>query len=190
MLDGKLDDAMEVLRAAWVNSGDPVRDAANYEWREKMVNDLLWHEDRTSMACGLEVRVPYLDPKLKAWADALDTATLMPKGIRKGCMKAMLRDLLPRNILDRPKSGFQVNAPRFFRDQLSALAGEYLNRETVIAHGLFNPDFVTTTLRLGTSPRYRWHYFMLYFMLLTHLWLEIFESGGFLDPSLRQGQQV
>lgn len=189
MLDGKLDNAMEVLRAAWVDSGDPVRDAANFEWREKMVNDLLWHEDRTSMAWGLEVRVPYLDPQLKAWADAQDTATLMPKGIKKGCMKAMLRDLLPRAILDRPKSGFQVNAPQFFREQLSALAGKYLNRETVIAHGLFNPDFVTATLRLGTSPRYRWHYFMLYFMLLTHLWLEIHESGGFLDPSLRQVKQ-
>jgi asparagine synthase (glutamine-hydrolysing) len=189
MLESKLDDAMSVLRASWVDSGDPVRDAANYEWREKMVNDLLWHEDRTSMAWGLEVRVPYLDPQLKTWSDAQDTADLMPKGIRKGRMKAILRDLLPQKILARPKSGFQVHAPRFFREQLAALAGEYLSRERVIAHGLFNPDFVAATLRLGTSPRYRWHFFMLYFMLLTHLWLEIFESGGFLDPALRQARE-
>ena len=188
MLDSKLDNAMDVLEGNWIATGDPVRDAANYEWREKMVNDLLWHEDRTSMAFGLEVRVPYLDPSLKAWTDLQSTSILMPGGARKGCMKSILRDLLPQSILNRPKSGFQVNAPVFFREHLAGLAGEYLNREKLISYGLFNPDFVEQVSRYGRSSRYRWHYFMLYFMLLTHLWIDIFERNNTPDLPLRMNR--
>jgi asparagine synthase (glutamine-hydrolysing) len=175
MLDSVLGNAHEFLEGNWVDSGDPVRDAANYEWRQKMVNDLLWQEDRSSMAYGLEVRVPFLDTALKIRMDTAATAELMPGGAKKGYMQTMLREILPPQILHRPKSGFQVNAPVFFRTHLAGLATQYLNRPAVEQYGLFNPDFVDRVLRYGPGKRYRWHFFMLYFMLMTHMWIEIFE---------------
>jgi asparagine synthase (glutamine-hydrolysing) len=174
MLDAPLPDAFATLAALWPRGPDPVIAMARFEWRQKMVNDLLWQEDRASMAYGLEVRVPFLDPHLAAWAAARPRATLMPGGQLKGLFRRELSTLLPAPILRRPKSGFQVDAPTFFHQHLRPLAAVYLTEEAIRAHGLFNPDFVTETLRRPPAKSLRWHYFILYFMLLTHLWLAAF----------------
>ena len=41
----------------------------------------------------------------------MDRKELMPNGKLKGYMKKMLTNVLPQSILERPKSGFQVDAP-------------------------------------------------------------------------------
>lgn len=177
LLDTQLPDAFDVIRAAWPRDPDPLRAVAHYERREKMVNDLLWQEDRLGMACGLEVRVPFVDPVLTAAVDALPRTELMPGGFLKGYLRRMLGGVLPAEILQRPKSGFQVNAVQFFHTRLGALAREYLSEGAVRRHGLFNPAFVRAVLGRRPHPGLRWHYFMLYLMLGAHLWLELFERG-------------
>ena len=177
LLDAPLPDAFDVIRTEWPGDADPLRAVAQYERRHTLVNDLLWQEDRLGMAHGLEVRVPFVDPVLTTAVDALATATLMPGGSLKGYLRGMLSGTLPDEILQRPKSGFQVNAVEFFHARLAMLAREYLSEETVRRHGLFNPRFVATVL--GGRPRsgMRWHYFILYLMIGAHLWLELFERG-------------
>jgi asparagine synthase (glutamine-hydrolysing) len=177
LLDAGLPDAFEVLRCAWPAGPDPVVAAASYEWREKMVNDLLWHEDRCSMAHGLEVRVPFLDLPLARSVAALSRATLMPRGRPKGYMRRLLRPLLPPAVMRRPKSGFQVHAPRFFRDHLGGLADRLLDPARVRELGLFNPAFVRAVRGAGHRSGLRWHYFLLYLMLGAQLWVEMFEQG-------------
>jgi asparagine synthase (glutamine-hydrolysing) len=175
MLDENLPNAFGHLESTWPDNDDPVEAMAQYEWRHKMVNDLLWQEDRCSMAQGLEVRVPFLDPVLVEQIKMISRNKLMQGNKPKAFMRNMLKDVLPAEILSRPKSGFQVNAASFFQDNLSELSGYYLSREKIQDYGLFNPDFVAEVLsyRVGTSTR--WHYFMLYMMMMCHIWLEIFE---------------
>src|SRR5690606_17392630 len=69
MLDVDLPNLFDWLESEWPQNNDPVLSMRNFEWDRKMVNDLLWQEDRCSMAHGLEVRVPFVDPqvKLSAW---------------------------------------------------------------------------------------------------------------------------
>ncbi len=149
-----------------------------------MVNDLLWQEDRCSMAEGLEVRVPFLDVKFAASVRALSRDRLMAGGQRKGFMRETLRRILPDEILNRRKSGFQVDAPRFFETHLAALANEMLSEQRIRDYGLFNPAFVSDVRRRGPRKALRWHYFVLYLMLTTHLWVELFERGSRgLEPS-------
>jgi asparagine synthase (glutamine-hydrolysing) len=81
-------------------------------------------------------------------------------------------------ILNRPKSGFQVDAAAFFESQLSSLADEFLSREYTETVGLFNPDFIARVRGLPQAKATRWHYFMLYLMLGVHLWVEIYERGN------------
>jgi len=176
MLQADLPDAFDVLESHWPDEPDPVRAMTLYEWRHKMVNDLLWQEDRASMAEGLEIRVPFVDAGFAPGILAMSRGDLMPGGTRKAYMRGMVSSMLPRELLVRPKSGFQVDSPSFVCDTLGGLVAEWLSEEKVRHYGLFNADFVRRILDLGPHRRYRWHYFMIYLMLATHIWIEQFDA--------------
>ena len=101
----------------------------------------------------------------------------MSNGKPKGLMRDAVAALLPAEILTRRKSGFQVDAPQFFHQQLQGLADHYLNDAAIRRHQLFNPAFVKEVRTYGTNTRFRWHFFMLYLMICTHMWIELFEQG-------------
>jgi len=183
MLDIPHPDAFETLEELWPRQQDPVAAMAEFEWRHKMVNDLLWHEDRLSMAEGLEVRVPFVDAQLAHHVGQFDRRTLMPHGRLKGYLRGVLRSILPEEILARPKSGFQVNAPEFYHQHLRGWEDPFLSEDYIRHTGLFNPAFVRSILRYEVHKRTRWHYFMLYLILGTHLWVELFEKRAWPQPS-------
>ncbi len=176
MLDSDLPDAFTILENLWPNNNDPVKSMAMFEWENKMVNDFLWQEDRLSMAEGLEVRVPYLDIKFSNKVNSMKRNVLMPKGKLKGYMKQMLGDVLPAQILNRPKSGFQVDAPSFVNNSLMPLIDRWLSPDSIAHYGLFNPIFIQNVLSQQPKKWCRWHYFMIYLMLLTHIWMAEFED--------------
>lgn len=177
MLDAPLPAALDTLRTLWPDERDPLRAGAEYEWRHKMVNDLLWQEDRMSMAHALEVRVPFVDTVFAGQVQRLDAAALMPGGELKGLLKQVVRPLLPAEVLARPKSGFQVEAGRFVSESLARWVALLLSPQRIEQHGLFNVDFVRRTLAAPRTRAWRWHWFMLYLMLGAQLWLELFENG-------------
>lgn len=172
LLDAALPDALQIVRERWPANESPLSAMLQFEWNNKMVNDLLWQEDRASMAVGLEVRVPFVDLAVCAAVDRL-------RPVRPG--KIALREVaarhLPREVLRRPKSGFQIDAPRFFETHLRPLARAWLAPERVREFGLFNPATVAGLLRLPPQRRFRWHFFMLYLMIQSHMWIEMFERG-------------
>ena len=178
MLDQQLPDAFDWLEEHWPKNNDPLMAMREFEWQRKMVNDLLWQEDRCSMAEGLEVRVPFVDRELREAVWPLQASQLMANGELKGLLKQTIKPIVPSEILNRKKSGFQVDSPTFFRRELQVLADCYLSPAKVKEHGLFNPNFIQNVRKLGEKKRYRWHYFMLYLMIGTHMWLELFEGGN------------
>jgi len=183
-LDVELPDAFEELSQRWPGDPDPVAAMARFEWQEKLVNDLLWQEDRASMAEGLEVRVPFVDSPLVAAVNKVPCSVLIDGGRLKGHLRQLLTPQLPQSILARPKSGFQVDAPSFFQRHLRPLAEEHLSERALNERGLFNASFVRSILALPPRRDFRWHYFMLYQMLGTHLWLEAFEMPWTVDSNL------
>jgi asparagine synthase (glutamine-hydrolysing) len=83
-----------------------------------LVDDLLVKMDRTSMAHGLEVRSPFLDTALVEFATLL-RPSLKARGLSlKRVLKHSVADLLPDDILNRPKRGFGVPLDRWFRSDL------------------------------------------------------------------------
>ena len=172
MLDAVLPDATDYVRDQWPAAETPLAAMMQFEWRNKMVNDLLWQEDRASMAAGLEVRVPFVDLVVKAAVDRMG-----PPRLGKASLRKVAARHLPKRVIARPKSGFQIDAPAFFDTHLRPLADLWLSPERVRAYGLFNPATVKTLLRLPAHRRYRWHFFMLYLMIQSHFWIEIFERG-------------
>jgi asparagine synthase (glutamine-hydrolysing) len=78
-------------------------------------DDLLRKVDTASMACGLEVRCPFLDRDLARAARAMPIEQLMPGGQRKGLLRQIARKYLPPEVVDRPKMGFAIPIGEWFR---------------------------------------------------------------------------
>jgi len=172
LLDQSLPDAIAVVRERWPQDRTPLAAMVEFEWRNKMVNDLLWQEDRASMSVGLEVRVPFVD---LAVYDAVSKSG--PPRVGKALLREIAARHLPRKVLDRPKSGFQLDAPVFYARHLQSLAEHWLAPQRVKEYGIFNVETVAALRRLPVHRRFRWHFFMLYLMIQTHQWIEIFERG-------------
>src|SRR4029077_10014041 len=64
--------------------------------------------DRASMLASLEVRVPYLDELVLDRILPLRAGRKIVKGQLKALLKPLARRLLPREVWDRPKHGFNV----------------------------------------------------------------------------------
>jgi asparagine synthase (glutamine-hydrolysing) len=64
--------------------------------------------DRATMAASVEVRVPFLDHDLVDYVVTLPGAVKMPWGRKKWLLKQVLKDLVPDDVLNGPKTGFRV----------------------------------------------------------------------------------
>lgn len=64
--------------------------------------------DRSTMAHGLEVRVPFLDHELVDFVSRIPGYHKMPLGQKKWLLKKALRGIVPDFVLDGPKTGFNV----------------------------------------------------------------------------------
>lgn len=181
MLDADLPSVSDWVRLRWPKGPSPLRNMARFEWENKMVDDLLWQEDRTSMASGLEVRVPFVSDTVKSVADSVADISTRSAGKKQALKEAFSH--LPSEILSRKKSGFQLD----IATNVDALFGEvihsWLSPERVKNHALFNPQFVLSLQRLPRRKAYRWHFFMLLLMAQSHRWLELFESGDVSVPT-------
>jgi asparagine synthase (glutamine-hydrolysing) len=110
-----------------------------------LVDDPVKRVDNMTMAWGLEGRVPFLDH------DLVELAATCPPGLKtahegKGVLKQAARQVIPSDVIDRPKGYFPVPA-------LTHLEGPYLDlvRDALYApaakeRGLFRPEAVERLL--------------------------------------------
>jgi asparagine synthase (glutamine-hydrolysing) len=175
LLDHNPADAFALVEGEWNQAAShPAEACAAFELKQKMVNDLLLQEDRLSMAFGLEVRVPFLDEDLVALASGIPSTSRMPGGRLKGLLRQAVTPWLPDDIRRRPKSGFQLPIHQVFFTHLRPLADRYLSPDRLKRDGLFNHNFVMKVLQAKPDLRLRWHYFLLYLMIGTNIWLDVF----------------
>ncbi|MET8509168.1 asparagine synthase (glutamine-hydrolyzing) [Streptomyces sp. NPDC004787] len=73
---------------------------------------LLDRKDRMSMATGLEVRVPFCDHRLVEYVWNTPWHMKTANGQPKALLRSAVSDLLPADIVNRPKSAYPVHSPR------------------------------------------------------------------------------
>jgi asparagine synthase (glutamine-hydrolysing) len=96
-------------------------DFAKISWCELshyMRDMLLRDSDQMSMAVSLEVRVPFLDHELVEFVLGLPAAEKDRPGLVKSLLIDATADLLPREIYDRRKMGFELPMPAWMRGPL------------------------------------------------------------------------
>ena len=72
------------------------------------------------MRWGLEARAPFLDSRIIAFAQALNTEQKITLTNTKVFLKESLKDVLPQSVLTRKKKGFQVPLAQWFRGPMKA----------------------------------------------------------------------
>jgi len=119
-----------------------------------MVDDVLVKVDRASMACSLEVRAPFLDHHVVEFALRIPPEYKLRSGTHKLILKKAFSDLLPEQIANRGKKGFEVPFAQWFQQpQWRALLVDMLAEERLRSQGIFNPaDVIRLRDWLLTDP--------------------------------------
>jgi asparagine synthase (glutamine-hydrolysing) len=104
-----------------------------------VADDLLLQTDRSGMAHGLEIRVPYLDPVVAEFARALPLRARLAGRQTKRVLRAALAPLLPHEVVRGPKRGFVTPAAAWLRGPLLPLAADVLSEATLRRQGLVDP---------------------------------------------------
>jgi asparagine synthase (glutamine-hydrolysing) len=84
-------------------------------------NDMLTKVDLMSMANGLEVRTPFLDYELVNFTFSLPSNFKINNKLRKRILQDAFKDLLPQELYNRPKKGFEVPLLKWFRREMKSL---------------------------------------------------------------------
>lgn len=97
------------------------------EFATYLQNVLLRDTDQMSMAHALEVRVPFLDHELVEYVLGVPDAIKYPH-TPKRLLVAALGELLPREVVDRPKMGFTLPWAEWMRGTLRSFCAERLQQ--------------------------------------------------------------
>ena len=127
------------------------------------------YTDKTSMAHGVEVRVPFLDNEVVDWAGRIHTSWKMQGSMRKRILKMAFEGLLPHDLIHRKKGGFGAPIRSWVKKDLAEMIGDLLSPARIRARGWFNADAVQDIIRRNASGREDWNY-LIYFLLSFELW--------------------
>jgi asparagine synthase (glutamine-hydrolysing) len=111
------------------------------------LHELLMKQDQMSMAASIESRVPFLDHKLVEFSAALPERMKLRGATTKYILRESMKDLLPKEILSRPKMGFPVPVGAWFRGAFRGVVDEYLLSERATSRGIFEPSFVRSLVQ-------------------------------------------
>jgi len=167
-----------VDRAGRLPAGlDPLSRSLRLYQDTYLPDDILAKVDRASMACGLEVRAPFLDAELVDSIQAMPAVFKYGRGRTKRILKEAARGRLPSAILDRPKKGFGIPVARWLRGPLSPLLDDLLGPDRLRAQGLFHPAEVARRIREHREGS-RDHRKPLWTLLMFQLWQDRWLATG------------
>lgn len=106
-------------------------------------DDILVKVDRCGMAVSLESRIPMLDKDVVEFAWSLPIDYLRKDGVGKLVLRDVLYRYVPKEMMERPKTGFAIPIDKWLRQpKLRAWAETLLNPQTIAQQGVLNPGMV------------------------------------------------
>jgi len=134
------------------------------------------YTDKMSMAAGVEVRVPLLDPDLVAFATSLPTEFKQRGATGKWIFKKAMEPLLPREIIYRGKTGFGAPLRRWLQEDLREYVEDLLSENTLKKRGLFDPKAVKELVALDRCGKIDAAY-PIFSLICIELWMRLFIDG-------------
>jgi asparagine synthase (glutamine-hydrolysing) len=136
--------------------------------------------DRMSMACSLEVRSPFMDPRVVEFAASLPAEMKVRGRQLKYLLRRLARRYLPEEIVRRPKQGFGFPVGIWMRRDLKRLVEERLGDSRLVAAGVFRAAPIERLLREHMDGRVD-HSYRLWLLLNLEIWHDLHIEGCSVD---------
>jgi asparagine synthase (glutamine-hydrolysing) len=141
-------------------------DLVNY-----LQDDILTKIDRSTMSVGLEGRSPLLDHRLLEYVAQLPYTYKNDGTTMKRILKDILFQYIPKELLNRPKAGFDPPILYWLRNDCRDLLEYFLSEECIKKSGLLNEKFVSVIKKLFIAEKL--HYSQIVWRILQfQMWYE------------------
>lgn len=149
---------------------DPLTQMLYIDVRSNLPDDLLMVGDKTSMACSLEARVPFLDYRLVEFIESLPAKCKLNGMTGKYLHKKACEKWLPPEVVYRKKKGFANPIENWFRVRMRTFVEDCLLSPDSATGRYFDQSYIRRILELDRSGReqYRRHIYMLVSLELWH----------------------
>ena len=146
------------------------------EFRTWLPDNILFKQDRLSMAHGIEARVPFLDHRLVELAARLPVHLKNDGRTDKVAIRQSLAQVLPARTQSRKKHAFYMPLEGKFKDKFWTLVHTYLSPERIRRRGLFDAQVVQALQeRVEASALVRYKQLMA--LIILEMWFELFVDG-------------
>ena len=147
------------------------------EQRFFLTDHNLTYTDKMSMAMGVEVRVPFLDPDLVEFAAQIPPRFKQRGRQGKWILKKAMEPYLPKDLIYRPKSGFGAPLRRWLQVELRDWLADSLSVERLQRRGLFDPQAVQHLIAANAEGRIDASYTLLSLACI-EIWCKYFLDGA------------
>ncbi len=137
----------------------------------------LAYTDRASMATSVEVRVPFVDPKVAAAAFSFSGADKIHHGSGKVALKDAAKAWLPQDVIHRPKASFGAPLRAWISRDLRAVVDDVLLGGSLVSSGWVDEGAVRRLVddeRAGREDRSK----QIWQLLTLELWCENARNAG------------
>ena len=119
-------------------NNDAINEMLFLDVKTFLLDDILWKVDRSSMLSGLEARDPLLDYKLVEYSLRLPGNLKFKNHSLKYLLKQLSYKKLPKELIDRPKKGFDLSILDLTLKLLNNIGNILLDKTIINDQDLFN----------------------------------------------------
>ena len=163
------DDLRNFEDRNWPEGTHTLDAAMGLDYQTYLKDDILTKVDRATMSVGLEGREPLLDHRLAEFSARLPAAYKYDGFTTKRILKETVHRYIPRETIDRPKTGFSLPIIKWLKSDLKELFAEACSDDALAQAGIL--DYPVAKSWIVAFNRDQFHYTPLIWRLfIFQLW--------------------